>query len=103
MPADTLSSTTPWGVRKIGTTRIVRRFPTCKAAVLWSGRANLGLFARGAAHRYEAVELPAPGRSPTGRLPSIPNLQGIPVRTELGRQIRAAFHGAPGDGEALHA
>ena len=33
----------------------------------------------------------------TGRLSSIdPNLQNIPVRTELGRQIRRAFESAPG-------
>jgi DNA polymerase-1 len=33
----------------------------------------------------------------TGRLSSInPNLQNIPVRTELGREIRAAFTSAPG-------
>ena len=33
----------------------------------------------------------------TGRLSSInPNLQNIPVRTELGREIRAAFVSAPG-------
>lgn len=54
------ASTTSWGVRKIGQTRCVRRFPDLPAAVLWSARANLGLFARGAAHRYEAVELPVP-------------------------------------------
>src|SRR6185369_5390888 len=33
----------------------------------------------------------------TGRLSSInPNLQNIPIKTELGREIRAAFTSAPG-------
>ncbi len=29
--------------------------------------------------------------SPTGRLPQGPALQSIPIRTEVGRQIREAF------------
>jgi DNA polymerase-1 len=38
-----------------------------------------------------------PAATATGRLSSInPNLQNIPTRTELGRQIRAAFTAAPG-------
>ena len=32
------------------------------------------------------------GLSPTGRAPSEPHLQSIPIRTELGQQVRAAFN-----------
>ena len=39
-----------------------------------------------------------PGGATTGRLASTnPNMQNVPVRTELGREIRACFEAAPGN------
>ncbi|HVZ84535.1 MAG TPA: DNA polymerase I [Terracidiphilus sp.] len=54
----------------------------------------LPLLADGASRVHTTFQAAA---TATGRLSSVnPNLQNIPVRTELGREIRAAFVAAPG-------
>jgi hypothetical protein len=44
-----------------------------------------------AAEAARRAALRLPPYTPTGRTPSGPNIQNIPVRTEAGRQITAAF------------
>ena len=81
----------------------------CAASIRWSIGAGIPRALQAALHLpgCAAGEVnPATGRvhtsfnqtgSVTGRLASSdPNLQNIPIRTELGRQVRQAFIAAPG-------